>query len=261
MCADGQDGRPQVWSHSSSVVLRPGHHPWVAAVGTVVDVSDIEPRPEPGPVGDALDLRCSDADREAVAEVIRQAAGDGRLTLDELGERLDAAYAARTYRDLVPVVADLPGAAVPGVPQLGRSPGTSVEQRSGNQVVPGGVAASDNAVAIFSETKRTGQWLVPPDYASVAVFGSVELDLREASMASNQVQIQANAIFGEVTVIVGEGVTVSTVGTPVLGEYEGPRETPVAGKPHVVLNGIALFGSVDVKRKTPKEPKKKKWRS
>lgn len=228
-------------------------------VGTVVDVSELEPRPEPGPVADPLDLRCSDADREAVAEVIRQAAGDGRLTLDEHGERLDAVYAARTYRDLLPVVADLPGAAVPGVPQLGRTPGDALAPRAGNRVVPGGVAASDNAVAIFSETKRTGAWLVPADYASVAVFGSVELDLREASMASNQVQIQANAIFGEVKVIVGDGVTVSTVGTPVLGEYEGPREAPVEGKPHVVLNGVALLGSVEVKRKVPKPPRKK-WR-
>lgn len=229
-------------------------------MSTVIDVSELEPRPEPGPVADPLDLRCSDADREAVAEVIRQAAGDGRLTLDELDERLDAVYAARTYRDLLPVVGDLPGAAVPGVPQLGRAPGDAVAQRAGNRVVPGGVAASDNAVAIFSETKRTGTWLVPSDYASVAVFGSVELDLREASMASNQVQIQANAIFGEVRVIVGDGVTVSTVGTPVLGEYEGPRETPVDGKPHIVLNGVALLGSVEVKRKVPKASKRK-WRS
>lgn len=223
-------------------------------------MSDLEPRPEPGPVADPLDLRCSDADREAVAEVIRQAAGDGRLTLDELGDRLDAVYAARTYRELVPVVADLPGATVPGVPQLGRSPGAAVVQRSGNHVVPGATGGSDNAVAIFSETKRTGAWLVPSNYASVAVFGSVELDLREALMASHEVEIQANAIFGEVTVIVGDGVTVSTVGTPVLGEYEGPREAPVADKPHVVLNGIALLGSVEVKRKSPKAPRKKRRR-
>jgi hypothetical protein len=207
-------------------------------------------------VADPLDLRCSDADREAVAEVVRQAAGDGRLTLDELGERLDAVYAARTYRDLVPVVADLPGARVPGVPQLVQPAQTNLPAaRRANEVVAG-QASSDSAVAIFSETKRVGPWLVPPDYASVAVFGSVELDLREASMASNRIQIQANAIFGEVKVIVGDGVTVSTLGTPVLGEYDGPHEEPVADKPHVVLNGLALFGSVEVKRKAPK----KKWR-
>lgn len=205
---------------------------------------------------DQLDLRCSDADREAVAEVVQQAAGDGRLTLDELGERLDAVYAARTYRELVPVVVDLPGASVPGVPQLAQPARTNLPAtRRANEVVAG-QASSDSAVAIFSETKRVGAWLVPPDYASVAVFGSVELDLREASMASNRIQIQANAVFGEVKVIVGDGVTVSTLGTPVLGEYDGPHEEPLVDKPHVVLNGLALFGSVEVKRKAPK----KKWR-
>jgi len=205
------------------------------------------------PGAEPLDLRCSDADREAVAEVVRQAAGDGRLTLDELGERLDSVYAARTYRELVPVVVDLPGTGVPGVPALVQPAQTNVPTTRGPNEVVSGLGSSDSAIAIFSETKRVGQWLVPSDYASVAVFGSVELDLREASMASNRVQIQANAIFGEVKVIVGDGVTVSTVGTPVLGEYNGLHEEPVADKPHVVLNGVALFGSVEVKRKAPKK--------
>lgn len=66
--------------------------------------------PEPA---DQRHLRVSDADREQAAEVLRQAAGDGRLTLDELDERLATAYAAKTYADLESVTTDLPG---PGVP-------------------------------------------------------------------------------------------------------------------------------------------------
>ncbi|MGZ4466074.1 MAG: DUF1707 SHOCT-like domain-containing protein, partial [Nocardioides sp.] len=48
-------------------------------------------------------LRVSDAERHQVAEVLREAAGEGRLDLDELDARLEAAYAARTYADLVPL--------------------------------------------------------------------------------------------------------------------------------------------------------------
>lgn len=220
-------------------------------------MSDLEPRPEFQPPADPRDLRCADADREAVAEVVRKAAGDGRLTLDELGERLDAVYSARTYRDLEPVIADLPGARVPGIPQLASPPSPLPAARTPNQVVGGSTVTDSGAVAIFSETKRSGSWLVPSEYASLAVLGSVELDLREASLASSQVRIQANAVFGEVTVIVGDGVTVSTTGTAALGEYDGPHEQPVDGKPHVVLTGLALFGSVQVKRKPPK----KRWRA
>jgi hypothetical protein len=53
-------------------------------------------------------IRASDSDREQVAERLRQAAIEGRLTTDELEERLEAASAARTYGELDPLVADLP---------------------------------------------------------------------------------------------------------------------------------------------------------
>lgn len=57
-------------------------------------------------------LRASDADRERVAEVLRNAAAEGRLATDELEHRLEAAFAARTYGDLDGLVADLPGPAL-----------------------------------------------------------------------------------------------------------------------------------------------------
>ena len=53
-------------------------------------------------------LRISDEDRHQVAEILREAAGEGRIDLDELDERLEATYAARTYADLVPITLDLP---------------------------------------------------------------------------------------------------------------------------------------------------------
>ena len=53
-------------------------------------------------------LRASDADREAVTERLRQAAGEGRLEPEELEDRLHTALRARTYGELDRVVADLP---------------------------------------------------------------------------------------------------------------------------------------------------------
>ena len=54
-------------------------------------------------------LRAADADREAVTERLRQAAGEGRLDAEELEERLHTALRARTYGELDLVLADLPG--------------------------------------------------------------------------------------------------------------------------------------------------------
>jgi hypothetical protein len=224
-------------------------------------VSDAEGSDRGYPPGDPRDLRCSDADREQVAEVVRQAAGDGRLTLDELGDRLDIVYSARTYRDLEPAVRDLPGARLPALPPGALPHGGAAtvpgDRRPGvsgaGSALPVAHSSGTSAVAIFSETKRSGAWLVPVDYAGVAVLGSVELDLREVTFAGPVTQIQANAVLGEVKVIVGEGVTVNTIGTPVMGEYNGPHEEPVEGTPHVTLNGLALFGSVEVTRKKPRK--------
>ena len=55
-------------------------------------------------------IRVSDAEREAVAAQLRDHYGDGRLTLDELNERLDQTFAAKTASELSAVTTDLPGA-------------------------------------------------------------------------------------------------------------------------------------------------------
>ena len=57
---------------------------------------------------DPAQLRISDAERHQVAEILREAAGEGRLDIDELDQRLESTYAARTYADLVPITFDLP---------------------------------------------------------------------------------------------------------------------------------------------------------
>jgi hypothetical protein len=59
-------------------------------------------------------LKASDADREQIAERLRKATAEGRLLAEELEERLEATFAARTYGELDAVVADLPGVTVRG---------------------------------------------------------------------------------------------------------------------------------------------------
>jgi hypothetical protein len=64
-------------------------------------------------------VRASDGEREAYAEVVREATGDGRLSLDEGDERLAAVYATRFRDELPPLVADLPGHDLPGAARAG----------------------------------------------------------------------------------------------------------------------------------------------
>ena len=65
-------------------------------------MGEIENRPP-----DPSMLRISDSDRQKVADVLRDAAGEGRIDLEELDERLELTWGAKTYADLVPITADL----------------------------------------------------------------------------------------------------------------------------------------------------------
>ena len=121
-------------------------------------------------------LRISDSDRHQVAEVLRQAAGEGRIDLEELDQRLEAAYAAKTYGELVPITADLPVAGPrPAAPPVSRPAPTE----------PVGPApAYSSSFAVLGDCTRRGVWEVPPKHNAFSFMGGVTLDLREARFAA-----------------------------------------------------------------------------
>jgi len=200
---------------------------------------------------DPRDLRCSDSDREKVAEVLRGALADGRLDLDELSDRLDRVYAARTYRDLEPIVSDLPSAG--GSPLPAVQPGAAPLPRAGAQSSAldrvGGAPSSTNAVAIMGGTTRKGAWVVPSSFSALAVMGGVELDLREARFETRSVTINAVAFWGGIDITVGPDIRVLVDGVGVMGAFDGPRDAVDDSGVSVRVTGLALMGGVDVKRK------------
>ncbi|MEV4119032.1 DUF1707 domain-containing protein [Micromonospora sp. NPDC049645] len=74
-------------------------------------------------------MRAADADREAVAERLRVALNEGRLDLHEYDERLQRAYAARTYADLEALLTDLPPVTPPQ--RSGLAPTTATAPTAG----------------------------------------------------------------------------------------------------------------------------------
>ncbi len=194
-------------------------------------------------------LRVSDADREKVAEVLRTAAGEGRIDFDELEERLEATYAARTYADLVPITLDLPATHASGLPMRRQTP-----------QVPTTVT-HENSWAVMSETKREGAWLVPHEHTAVAVMGSVVLDLRDATFSGPETKIIANAVMGSVEIYVDAHTHVIMDGTPVMGDFamSADKEPSQVGpdSPVVRVVGVSLMGSVTAQRRPPRGTPKK----
>jgi len=194
--------------------------------------------------GDPSRMRISDADRHRVAEVLREAAGEGRLDLDELDERLELTFAAKTYADLVPITADL-HAAHPGTPTSSPVPRA------------GGIPAAGHAssTAIMGECKRRGVWHVPAHHAAFTLMGNITLDLRQAVLSARETVINASAIMGDVKIIIPAHMHAIVEGTPIMGDYGQGKDKVAADlgpdSPTIRVRGLALMGSVQVVRLPP----------
>ncbi|OEV04800.1 hypothetical protein AN216_05545 [Streptomyces oceani] len=192
------------------------------------------------------DVRVSDADRDRVADILREALAAGRLDADEHSERIDAAYAAKTRGELEPLVRDLPEA-------RGESKPSANQRPVGAPAGAGDSGETDNVVAIFSGATRKGRWLVGGRVNAFALFGGVEIDLTEAVFERREVVINVTALFGGVDVRVPENVTLTGSGTGVFGAFEvRPNQADDADAPVVRLRGAAVFGGVDAKPKRGK---------
>ncbi|MDH2414942.1 DUF1707 domain-containing protein [Nocardioides sp. CER19] len=193
---------------------------------------------------DPSQLRISDDDRHRVAEFLKQAAGDGRIDLTELDERLGQTYAAKTYADLVPITLDLPTA--PGQ-------AVAVPAARGAFVPATGGARYDSSLAILSSQDRKGSWEVGSTHTAFGMLGSITLDLREAHFSAPEVVINANTILGSISVVVNAGTRVVVEGAGIMGTFTENRPKVDAeitpGSPLVRVRGLALLGSVDVTRK------------
>ncbi|MFF3344925.1 DUF1707 domain-containing protein [Streptomyces sp. NPDC002779] len=197
---------------------------------------------------DLPELRASDADRERVAEVLRDALAEGRLDMGEFEERLDATYKARTYGELAPITRDLP---VSPAVNMVKGP---LDDGSWSGRIIDGEGSSTWGVAVMSGFERKGRWTVPRRFTGFAFWGGGELDLREADFADREVVINCVAIMGGINVIVPPGVEVVVRGIGVMGGFDH-REEGVPGDPgapRVIVTGFAFWGGVGVERKATK---------
>ena len=195
---------------------------------------------------DPRQLRAADTDRDQTAEMLRRAAAEGRITFEELDERIGRAYGAKTFADLEALTSDLPNAGV-------RAPAPATP-RYQPPVVPEGTPAPSFSVAILSGAQRAGPWLVPPDYTAVAIMGGVELDLRHARLTAAEVTIRAFCLMGGVSITVPEDMDVDVSGIGFMGGFDHQASGPGApGGPRLRVVGFVMMGGVEVKRR-PADP-------
>ena len=199
--------------------------------------------PEPTNVGPIAggNLRASDADREQVATVLSTAYAEGRLTLEEHDERVDRLMAAKTFDDLIPITRDL---VVIGTPTAVATPQPSsrftIDITAQN-------SQSDNMIAIFGGVTRSGRWRVRKNIKALALFGGMDLDLRNAIFEAPAVEISGFWCFGGLDIKVPEGIDVRDQTAGVFGGTDiRDIGDPAPGAPTLVIKGMTLFGGVSV---------------
>ena len=147
---------------------------------------------EPGHEVARSELRASHEDRDRVVELLRVSAGDGRLTADELDERLELALTARTYGELARLVADLPATgSAASAPAPRAKEVMRIDCSSGHTV-------------------KNGRWVVPQRIEARIRSGQLKLDFTQAVINQPSLQIDAEVNSGHIILITKPGIVVDT---------------------------------------------------
>ncbi|CAN5299621.1 DUF1707 domain-containing protein [soil metagenome] len=174
----------------------------------------------------------TDDERAATVDVLAQAVGEGRLTLGEFTDRVDVVLAAPTHAELREAVRDLPA----DLPVVGSSP-------------------PPPSFNVFGDVRLAGRWRLRADNRATTVFGDVRFDLRDSICSEPEVRIEARTVFGDVVVIVPEGVEAELTGFTLFGDRR-LELAPVPRNPHtpfVRVHGSTVFGDLRVRSLQPGE--------
>lgn len=181
-------------------------------------------------------IRISDADRERAAARLQQALAEGRITLDELEERLAVVYAARYAADLLPPFADLPGDDV--VPVQLAEPAPSPAPTDQPLMLRSGMGT----------LRRSGPWTVSSRIRVQSVMGSVILDFCDTTVPP-VVDIALELGAGSARLLLPDGASADVDGMMSgMGTVRSKvASTPVPGRPHFHVHGRSAMGSVTVR--------------
>ncbi|MEU6252028.1 DUF1707 domain-containing protein [Streptomyces sp. NPDC047043] len=176
-----------------------------------------------------LELRASHADRDRVVDVLTVAAGDGRLTAEELDERVEAALSARTLGELAVLTADLPTMA--GGTAAEAKDDVRIEQRGGS-------------------AWRGDGWVVPRRMEIESEWGDVTLDFTTAVLTHDTLVVDLDMRGGTLKLVTRPGVVVDTDSLVV--EYAKVKSRAAGGpgvpvELRVEIRGRMSFGRVVVR--------------
>ncbi len=187
-------------------------------------------------------LRASDADRERVVEILRRAAGDGRLDLEELDQRLESAYQLRTLGELDALTRD--------VQVLPAPVGAGAGGDGGGVVVAPGPGGTRSVVSIMGGHDRSGRWRVAARCLVLSIMGGSDLDLNRAELSDQVTTMTVISIMGGSEIHVPRGVEVQVSKFALMGgnDVSLDDDPPPPGAPVIRIRMLSIMGGSNVRQ-------------
>lgn len=193
-------------------------------------------------------------ERERAVQALASHFAQDHLTTQELELRFEKVYRAASTAELQALLGGLPAlvpspAAPEPLPQYSVAPAATVPREK-------------RYLALMGEVRRKGNWTVPSRLHLFAAMGAIRLDLREAQIPAEGVEIDATAMMGEVRIVLPPGLHAEVDGLAVLGEFSdrtaGAASTIDA--PVIRVKGVAFMGAVRVETRLPNEGMMEAWK-
>lgn len=180
--------------------------------------------------------------------MLNSALAEGRLSVAEHSDRLDAIYEAKTHAEIAPLVDDLPAKGT----AVARPAGTDLEPASGRR---------QQIIAIFGGASRKGNWHPSSKVNAVTIFGGAELDFRDAQLPGREITVNCTCIFGGIDITVPPEMRVVNSGIAIFGAHDVSSDSDESDSPDAPvlrITGLTLFGGVSAKHKQRKISKNKR---
>jgi len=203
-----------------------------------------------------------DLEREEVVQSLCAHYAQDHLTTGELEARFERVYRAPDRAALLTVLDGLPTITrpAPAAPLGKLRPSAAPPLYEPPRQVTGLRDSEKRYLAMFSEVKKEGAWRAPSLAKVRAIMGGVVLDLREADIPPDGMEIDAECIMGEIKILLPLGVGAEVDCTAIMGEVVDRAQKGTPGLPVVRVHGAATMGTIRVETKLPKKAKLESWR-
>jgi hypothetical protein len=189
-------------------------------------------------------LRASDAEREQTVDALRHAVTEGRLSVEELEERLQAAYTVATRRELELLIADV------SMQSIAARGSTALAPASGPPVVREGPGGAGWVVSIMSGNDRRGRWRIASRCTVINVMGGSDLDLCDIELSDPVTHLNVYSLMGGSQIRVPDGVDVHVARVALMGGNDVRLGDAVAppGAPQIRIRLVSIMGGSNVRR-------------